>query len=102
MRYRARLFVLTVCWLAVISAKPANLCASNPGSAQVKTFERKLDTRVERFETAGRTLVASVIDLAYEYELPTAIEYIDHDAATRPINVQFRDDPSVPTSVRHR
>jgi hypothetical protein len=91
MTYRARLFVLIVSWLMVISAK-ANLCASNTEPAQVTIFKRKLDTRVERFETSGRTLVASLIELAYEYELPTAIEYIDHEAATRPINLQFHDE----------
>ncbi len=92
MKYGAWLFILIVCRLTVASPKPVNLRASKTESAQVTIFERKLDTRVERFETSGRTLIASVIDLAYEYELPTAIEYIDHDATTRPINLQFRDE----------
>lgn len=92
MRHRLRLFVLIVCWLTAISAEPVNLGASRTGSARASIFESKLDTRVERFETSGRTLITSVIDLAYQYELPTAIEYVDHDAITRPIDLQFRDE----------
>jgi hypothetical protein len=69
-----------------------SLRVSNTKSSQAMIFERKLDTRVERFETSGRTLIASVIELAYEYELPTAIEYINHDATTRPIDLRFQDE----------
>ncbi len=92
MRCTARLFIPFLSWLTVISARPTNLRASTTHSAQVSPFERKLDTRVERFDTSGRTLIASVVDLAYQYELPTGIEYLDHEATTRPIDLQFHDE----------
>jgi len=64
---------------------------SETESAQVSAFESKLDKRVEHFDTAGRTLIASVLDLAYEYELPIGIEYVDR-ALTRPIKLEFHHD----------
>jgi hypothetical protein len=36
--------------------------------------------------------VAIVLDLAYEFQLPTGIEYIDHDATTRPINLELNNE----------
>jgi hypothetical protein len=55
-------------------------------------IEQRLDTRVARFDTSGRSLVAAVVDLAFRYQLPTAIEYADRDATTRSLNLQFRDE----------
>src|SRR4029077_16336206 len=52
----------------------------------------KLNRRVEQFDTSGRTLVTSVVDLAYEYELPIGIEYLDPVATARPIDLQFHDE----------
>jgi len=49
-------------------------------SATASSFEQKLDRRVKRFDTAGRTLVASIVDLAFTYQLPTAIENADREA----------------------
>jgi len=86
------LLALSVCCLTVVSMRPLKQHASNTRSAQASLFESKLDRRVEHFDAAGRTLVSNVIDLAYEYELPTGIEYIDHDAATRPIDLEVRDE----------
>jgi hypothetical protein len=50
------------------------------------------EQRVARFDTSGRSLVAAVVDLAFRYQLPTAIEYADRDATTRSLNLQFRDE----------
>ena len=61
-------------------------------SAQVSLFEQRLDMRVERFDTSGRTLIACLVDLAFKYQLPTAIEYADRDATTRTLNLQFHNE----------
>ena len=61
-------------------------------SATGASFERKLDRRVKRFDTAGRTLVASIVELAFNYQLPTAIEYADRKATTRPLNLHFENE----------
>ena len=34
-----------------------------------------------------------MVDLAYEYRLPMALEYVDRDVTTRPLNLQFRNQP---------
>jgi hypothetical protein len=60
-------------------------------SARALSFDQRLDKRVERFDTAGRTLLDHVIDLAFRFQLPTAIEYVDHDATT-PLNLQFHNE----------
>ena len=44
---------------------------------RVSDFEQKTDSLIERFSTSGRTLVDSVIELAYKYQVPMAIEYAD-------------------------
>ena len=61
-------------------------------SATASSFEQKLDRRVKRFDTAGRTLVASIVDLAFRYQLPTAIEYADREATTRRLNSHFQNE----------
>src|SRR5215472_8208800 len=50
---------------------------------------QKTQSRVERFSTSGRTLVDSVIELAYKYQVPMAIEYADWEATMRPLNLEF-------------
>jgi hypothetical protein len=71
----------SVDWLdAAVFAKPTSLTA----------FEAKLDRHVSRFDSSGRTLAACVVDLAYEYQLPMAIEFVDRDAM-RPLHVEFRN-----------
>src|SRR5229473_3020357 len=87
----ASIFTLSACWLTVASTGPVKHHESETESAQVSAFESKLDKRVEHFDTAGRTLIASVLDLAYEYELPIGIEYVDR-ALTRPIKLEFHHD----------
>jgi hypothetical protein len=64
----------------------------SPKSAQMSVFEQRLDRRVERFDTTGKTLVASVVELAFRYQLPMAIEYADPDATTRALNLQFHNE----------
>jgi hypothetical protein len=63
------------------------------GPATQSQLEQKLEQRVIQFNTAGRTFVGSVAALAYDYGLPTAIEYADRQAARRPLHLDFRDRP---------
>lgn len=86
------MFIPVLCCATVISPRPRGSQGSNTYSVQVSAFERKLETKVDRFDAAGRTLVANLLDLAYEYELPIGLEYLDRDAVTRPITLQLRDD----------
>jgi len=74
-------FALFAGWTTAVSAKPS-------GSTSIETT---LDRKVPRFDTSGRTLVACVVDLAYEYQLSMALEFVDADATTRPLNLQFRN-----------
>ena len=57
------------------------------------TLDGKLEKPIHDFRTAGRTLIATLVDLAYEYQLPMGIEYLDREAATRPIHLEFHDQP---------
>jgi hypothetical protein len=66
--------------------------ASQAKTSDVPAFKQKLDKHIEHFETAGRTLVASVLDLAYQYELPIGIERLDREALTRPIDLRFQNE----------
>jgi len=64
----------------------------NLRGAPPSNLEQKLDQRVERFDTAGRTFASCIIELAYTYGLPAAIEYADRDAARRRLNLKFQDE----------
>jgi len=61
-------------------------------TAQKSSFEAKLDTEVEQFNASDRTMLTILIDLAYEYQLPTAIEYVDTNLADRHISLEFRHE----------
>ena len=61
-------------------------------SAALSSFEQTLNKRIPRFDTAGKTLVACVVEMAFAYELPTAIEYADREATTRPLNLEFHNE----------
>jgi hypothetical protein len=56
------------------------------------TLDTKLDKHINNFRTAGRPLLAILVDLAYEYQLPLGIEYVDREAATHAIELEFRDE----------
>jgi hypothetical protein len=54
------------------------------------SFKDKLEQRVDHFETDGRTLVESVLNIAFEHELPVGIEYLNREALTHPIDLRFQ------------
>jgi hypothetical protein len=92
MRYIPNLVILFAFSSTIVSEQPVTNREMSTQSAQVAPFEQRLDRRIERFDTSGRTLVASVVDLAFTYQLPTAIEYADRDATTRALNLQFHNE----------
>ena len=92
MRFVPILVILFAFYLAVVSGQPVKHNEMSAQSARVSLIEQRLDARVKRFDTSGRSLVATVVDLAFTYQLPTAIEYADRDATTKPLNLQFRDE----------
>ena len=85
----AMLFALFTMWTTSASLEVAFDVSDTP---QYQDYEQKLDTRVERFDAAGRSMVSIVLDLAYEYQLPTGIEFVDHEATFRPINSVYRNE----------
>ena len=87
--YIANLICLLACCLPTVTSQAAQPQESALHSAQVALFEHKMRRIVGHFSTSGRTLVASVVDLAYRYELPMAVEYAERDATTRPLNLEF-------------
>ncbi len=89
MKYALGLALLLVIPFVGICERPRKV---NFGPASQTQLERKLDQRVARFDTAGCTFVSCVTALAYCYGLPTAIEYVDRDAAHRSLNVIFHDE----------
>jgi hypothetical protein len=90
--YAPKLISVLACWLPIVSAQAVKPQDRRTQSAQVALFEHKTNRVVERFSTSGRTLVASVVDLAYRFQLPMAVEYADRDATTRPLDLQFHNE----------
>jgi hypothetical protein len=84
-----KLVCVSALWLPILSAQSVARHKTKVQSPQVASFEQKTNKLVSGFNTCGRTLVDSVIDLAYEYQVPVAIEYADGEATTRPINLEF-------------
>jgi hypothetical protein len=85
-----KLIWVSALWLPILSAQSVR----PPTKVQlprVSDFEQKTDSLIDEFSTSGRTLVDSVIELAYKYQVPMAIEYADRDATTRPLNLEFHN-----------
>jgi hypothetical protein len=92
MRLTAAFFIcsLTLTIPTIEAARP------NQPSRQAQSqsgHDNKLNKHVPEFRTSGRSLIATLVDLAYEFELPMGIEYIDRESVTRPLELEFRDDP---------
>ena len=86
-----KLICVSALWLPTLSAQGVPHHKETVQLPRVASFEQKTDKLVERFNTCGRTLFDSVIELAYDYQVPMAIEYADRDAATKPINLEFHN-----------
>lgn len=108
MRYKSKYLAFYASFLVFTCRHPFELRALNTQSSPVLrpdllidsvpsrretplSFDDKLERRIVRFDTLGRTLLASVLDVALEYELPIGIEYLDREATARPLNLEVRD-----------
>jgi hypothetical protein len=60
-------------------------------SLPVSAFDGKLDKNVPWFDTSARPLFTTLVDLAFEYQLPVGLEYVNSEATRRPLDVQIRD-----------
>jgi hypothetical protein len=87
----AVIFCLFAWWPPMVSAQAVKPPDLRMHSVQVSLFEHKTGQIVERFNTSRKTVVASVVELAYRYQLPMAVEYADRDATTRPLNLEFHN-----------
>jgi hypothetical protein len=70
----------------------AHQAASKARPTRSLSFDEKLEKRIAHFDTAGRTIFASVLDLIYDYELPAGIEHADRDSVTRPVSLKFHNE----------
>ena len=86
-----KLICVSALWLPTLSAQGVPHHRATVQLPRVASFEQKTNKLVDRFNTCGRTLFDSVIELAYDYQVPMAIEYADRDAATKPINLEFHN-----------
>ncbi len=91
MNHTTKCILLALCLSAVGSAELPRRYQVKTQTGGLSLYQQKLDARVERFDTSGRSLASTVLDLAYEREIPIAIEYLDTDAVYRPLSLEFRD-----------
>lgn len=91
MGFIGKLICVSALWLPVLPAQSVERPNAKVQLPQVASFEQKTNRLVNRFNTCGRTLVDSVIELAYKYQVPMAIEYADREASTRAINLEFHN-----------
>jgi hypothetical protein len=85
------IFCLFAWWPPMVSAQAVKPPDPRTHSFPVSLFEHKTGQIVERFNTSGKTVVASAVELAYRYQLPMAVEYADRDATTRLLNLEFHN-----------
>jgi hypothetical protein len=86
------ILILAIWVSSWLTTAPTRAAENRAASSSREPFARKLNTRVEKFDTAGRTLIESVVDLVYEYHLPTAIEYAGREASTRKLNLRYQGE----------
>lgn len=86
-----KLMCVSALWLPTLSAQGVPRQKATAQLPRVASFEQKINKLVDRFNTCGKTLFDSVIELAYNYQVPMAIESADRDATTKPINLDFHN-----------
>ena len=91
-----RRFLRKVGWsiLSLVCISDSNIFL-NAGQEATKqkhpSFERRIESRVAKFDAEGRPMVRAILDLADEYQIPLGIEYIDRDAVWRPLKLKLID-----------
>lgn len=104
MTYIATLYSFLACCLMAALPWQLNPEGASSPTPQPLSLDAKLDKKVERFEAANRTVIASLIDLAYEHGIPMGIEYVDREAATRRIGLQLSGESvrGILTAIIHQ
>lgn len=87
---RRHLAVFTLTTFALLSSVGGGPVRGGQQTRGPMPFEAKLNQRVERFNAADRSLTDAVLDLAFEYQLPLGVEYVDRGAAVRPVTMELR------------
>src|SRR5678816_3014731 len=80
-----------VAWLSLWSLRGAVDPHSAIRQTVGPTLANKLDARVEHFDNGGRPLAISVVDLAFTYQIPMSLEYVDRKAVTGTVNLKLVD-----------
>src|SRR5437879_3808087 len=62
-----------------------------PDVRRAPSLSARLQTPVAAFDAAGRPFVRIILDLAYEYQLPLGLEYVDAEAMERPLSVKLQN-----------
>jgi hypothetical protein len=75
----------------IVAATPGSRTKPGPQSTTARADQGKLDRRIPDFHTSGRTMMTTIIDMAYAFQFPTGIEYVDREATTRPLYLEFHD-----------
>lgn len=57
----------------------------SPSNVKQPTFVQKLHKRIRSYDSKKQSLVENLLDLAFEYQLPTGLEYVSRDMVQRPI-----------------
>ena len=58
---------------------------------RLPSLKSKLNSHIERFDSGGRPLIDSILELAYEYQVPMGLEYLDREAIRRPLAVKLQN-----------
>src|SRR5258707_5627867 len=77
--------------IGIFTFIPASGETSEAKKPDTPSFQEKLEKKVN-FETAGKTFIESVLDIAYQHDVPMGIEYVGRDAVSRPINLRFQNE----------
>ena len=61
------------------------------GRDAAPAFHEKLAIQIGHFDSGGRTLVETVVALAYQYQLPTGFEYLVQPAARQKLDLKLKN-----------
>jgi hypothetical protein len=84
-------FLATSFMLLGLYPIPATSPSDHFKDSATLSFQDKLNERIERFDTSGRNLAAVLLNLAYEYQVPLALEYVDRTATSESVNLHLKD-----------
>jgi hypothetical protein len=87
--------VLTVAGLVLIPLAVTAVAAAGQVKANhlpiARSFGEKIRVTVPRFDADSRSMAELSVQMAYRYELPMAIEYLDRDSLRKPLHLKMRN-----------